>query len=747
MMATSLEVKVFAKIMSNVYIPGVCLHINIANLRLHSSDSLANLNLQIPTLLFTAVFAPQSTKELQSAIDACVQQYPDCSEGPQGPISKWNVSKITSMARLFHWEYDFNGDISNWDISHVTDMNKMFYYAASFNTDISKWNTSLVTDMSALFGHTNLFDKDISGWDVSKVTDMSYLFHYAIAFNSDVSQWDVSRVDTMHSIFRDASSFHSDISEWDVYHVTDMSGMFNEATPFVADISKWDVSRVTDISYIFADATSFNADLSRWDVSRVTAMEYMFKAVTRFTGDVSEWDVSRVATMYYMFSVAVSFNTNISKWNVSRVSDMTGMFLGAESFTQVLCGAAWVKSTAIKGSMFNGSSGSISADCSIRASTTTITTTMPIVPNPSWLLPVISAVGGVLFLVVVILVIVIATMVVSKRSKSKGAEQPSLSDGLGDATMPLLCPSETHLLSDSSSKASTLAPDTVYSRRSFATSNYKRFYEGTKAPLFQHDLLHAVHNMLKLFAARINPTLDQTTVEDGVREFMEKIQGDAFKNNMALKSDVGAVSEYLWTSAKAHGVVNGMELCSVLNAVIRDDVAEEIKEAVTIFRSINSRRVHRMSVKRDTDDVMDHQSYPHGGETWRGGGFRQQYRAFFESMIGRKYRAPGFLATTIKRTIASSFAFKADKTHPCALWRIVFDPRGEHEYEYRVQHMTFVANTLIAGENEYLFAPYSVFELVSVKWSVKLGKPHEFVIQAAVNNKEEDENLPLTPWY
>ena len=61
--------------------------------------------------------------------------------------------------------------------------------------------------------------------------------------------------------------------------------------------------------------------------------------------------------------------------------------------------------------------------------------------------------------------------------------------------------------------------------------------------------------------------------------------------------------------------------------------------------------------------------------------------------------------------------------------------------------MAFVSKTLIAGEREYLFAPYSVFTLVSVKWSAKLIKPHEVTIRSALDNKEEDEDLPLTPWY
>ena len=210
-----------------------------------------------------------------------------------------------------------------------------------------------------------------------------------------------------------------------------------------------------------------------------------------------------------------------------------------------------------------------------------------------------------------------------------------------------------------------------------------------------------------------------------------------------LQKDVDAVAEYLWTSSKKHRVASNMEFCSVLNAVIRDDIAEEIEAAVIIIRSINNRRVQRKDGAAD----ISIQSYPPKGETWRGGGFRQQHRAFFESMKGRKYRVPGFLATSDKRDIAAGFAYRASNDHPCAIWRIKFDRRGKDNPKYRVRHMTFVSKTLIEGENEYLFAPYSVFKLVSINWGEDLRDPHEFTIQSAIDNKEEAEDLPLAPWY
>ena len=289
----------------------------------------------------------------------------------------------------------------------------------------------------------------------------------------------------------------------------------------------------------------------------------------------------------------------------------------------------------------------------------------------------------------------------------------------------------------------TLAPVPL-ERRTFATSNYKRFYDGAQAPVFQHYLLAAVNTMLLLFAKRRNPALQQHELENDVNQFMAKIQADAFEDGTALREDVGAVAEYLWTSAKTHAVVNYMQLCSVLNAVIRDDVSEEVGAAAIFFRGINTRRVTRVS-KAAIDT-----SYPRNGETWRGGGFRTQHRAFFERMVGKKYRVPGFLATSGKRSVAAKFAFEAfedDRAHPCVIWRITVDPRGELHPQYRVKHMTFVVKTLVAGEEEYLFAPYSVFTLVSTEWSANLSKPHEFTVRAAWDNKKEDEKLPLTPWY
>jgi hypothetical protein len=53
------------------------------------------------------------------------------------------------------------------------------------------------------------------------------------------------------------------------------------------------------------------------------------------------------------------------------------------------------------------------------------------------------------------------------------------------------------------------------------------------------------------------------------------------------------------------------------------------------------------------------------------------------------------------------------------------------------------------AEAEFLFAPYSVFTVSSVALSASRshGDPHVITLAAAVDNRLEPTDLPLTPWY
>jgi hypothetical protein len=136
-----------------------------------------------------------------------------------------------------------------------------------------------------------------------------------------------------------------------------------------------------------------------------------------------------------------------------------------------------------------------------------------------------------------------------------------------------------------------------------------------------------------------------------------------------------------------------------------------------------------------------------------GGGLPTEHQAFFQA--GLKYRAPGFVATSFSRDVAYGFSQRAcsERGHPAVLWVVHMHPEGARNPRYACKHVNLVRKTHVAGEAEYLFAPYSVFTVQRVEWSV-LGaanatadQPHIVHLEAAVDNQQEPEDLPLAPWH
>ncbi|MCM2349405.1 MAG: BspA family leucine-rich repeat surface protein [Bacteriovoracaceae bacterium] len=119
-----------------------------------------------------------------------------------------NLTRVTSLARMFYNARSLNGDLINWDTSNITDMSSMFYFAQVFNQNIGNWNTSKVTNQ------------------------LSYIFFKAFAFNQPIGNWDTSNALTMAAMFWDASVFNQDISNWDVSNVTQMEYMFQDTDAF-----------------------------------------------------------------------------------------------------------------------------------------------------------------------------------------------------------------------------------------------------------------------------------------------------------------------------------------------------------------------------------------------------------------------------------------------------------------------------------------------------------------------------------
>ena len=113
---------------------------------------------------------------------------------------------------MFEGASSFNHDISKWDVSMVADMHRMFFYAPTFNQDISKWDVSRVTTMESMFNGASSFNQDISQWDVSSVLNMELMFHGASSFHQTLcsAAWRVSKKARTDDMFADSNDHIGD---------------------------------------------------------------------------------------------------------------------------------------------------------------------------------------------------------------------------------------------------------------------------------------------------------------------------------------------------------------------------------------------------------------------------------------------------------------------------------------------------------------------------------------------------------
>ena len=81
-------------------------------------------------------------------------------------------------------------------------------------------------------------------------------------------------------------------------------------------------------------------------------------------------------------------------------------------------------------------------------------------------------------------------------------------------------------------------------------------------------------------------------------------------------------------------------------------------------------------------------------------------------------------------------------------WIFHQHPRAEDTVRYRCRHVSFLSRTNVPGEEEYLFAPYSVFTIRHASWSESptIDDPHVVELDAAIDNRREPEDLPTAPW-
>ena len=285
--------------------------------------------------------------------------------------------------------------------------------------------------------------------------------------------------------------------------------------------------------------------------------------------------------------------------------------------------------------------------------------------------------------------------------------------------------------------------------RTFAGSHFKREYNASGRVPITHatqvlgNLVTFVHTYCHVHG------LDSELEKVAAARFVEQLQravaghhGHHAAAIAAMLGEVGATAELLWTSDEIFVGMNehAKEFCSLLNAAIRSDDERLMPSTALLVRAINALCVARRNGEAQPE-------FPTNGRTFRGTAFANAHRHFY--VEGKKYRVPGFFATSFDETTAMGFAVRNGLDHgkPAVLWEVHVDPAGEHDPARRCKHVNYVRNGLAGDEKEYLFTAYSVFTVRRVEWSADAARLSCIELEAALDNSVEDEDLPLAPWY
>jgi len=279
------------------------------------------------------------------------------------------------------------------------------------------------------------------------------------------------------------------------------------------------------------------------------------------------------------------------------------------------------------------------------------------------------------------------------------------------------------------------------------TSSYRNFYsEGS--PVRQEIEQAAAPMNIERMSAKIRAALiaqcqagnkpwSEADIIAFVNGLKAEIQQFVLRQGMP-EPDIVQWAILAWTSA--HPRLGDREFCFHFNDIIRTDNAEALRHLMPYILTLNKHLVTRLKADRNALWPMDEQGRP-VRRSWRGCGLPEARWRFFRP--GRKLRIPGGFATSLKMATARDFARRSPL--PKVLIEVRFnrhcpDPTA-------CMHVAYIANTMVTGESEFLFSPYSKFEVLeaSPRSDAELGNYLWILLEAAVDNIGE-EQLPCVEW-
>lgn len=137
---------------------------------------------------------------------------------------KWYITDKKKLPK-----YLANKPISKWDVSNVTNLSKLFNNITTFNEPLDDWDVKNVTDMSYMFFGCNTFNQSLNKWDVRNVTDMSYMFYGCYEFNQPFHNWTINNTTNVSNMFMYCRNFNQPLNHWIIRNDTDLNEMFQDS--------------------------------------------------------------------------------------------------------------------------------------------------------------------------------------------------------------------------------------------------------------------------------------------------------------------------------------------------------------------------------------------------------------------------------------------------------------------------------------------------------------------------------------
>jgi hypothetical protein len=166
---------------------------------------------------------------------------------------------------------------------------------------------------------------------------------------------------------------------------------------------------------------------------------------------------------------------------------------------------------------------------------------------------------------------------------------------------------------------------------------FVRAYDAAQAPENLDQLLSSLRLTISAAGHKFGAS------DKACRTFFKELKLESLNHQETVLENVAVSAALLWTSAKKlQAGSKQMELCALLNRILREGDPELLQHCCSVVRGINL-----LCVTRRQPAMM---RYPRGGKSHRGGGLPLAHVPFFKE--GKKYRVPMFLATSFNADVA-----------------------------------------------------------------------------------------------